>query len=58
MLKDIFTFLGHDWDRDASLIKLYFVALGLLFQKLDQSDNYTYQIKISFLKSKKSTCLK
>ena len=39
MLKDIFTFLVLDY-RDASLITLYFVIQGIVFQKSDQSDNY------------------
>ena len=39
MFKDILTSLVLDY-RDASLITLYFVVLGIIFQKSDQSDNY------------------
>ena len=38
LFKNILTFLGLDY-KDASLITLYFVVLGISIKKSDQSDN-------------------
>ena len=43
---DILTFLGLDY-RESSLITLYFVVIGIIFQKSDQSDNHiTYKLAV------------
>ena len=39
MIMDILTYLGLGY-RDASLITLHLVVLGINIQKSDQSDNY------------------
>ena len=55
MFKDILTCLVLDY-RDASLITLYFVVLGISIKKSDQSEYISDENLL--LKSQKSTCLK
>ena len=56
MFKDILTFLGLEY-RDALLITLYFVVLGISMPKI-RSIGWLHHIKIVVKKVKKSTCLK
>ncbi len=52
MFKDILTYLGLDY-RDASLIRLYLVVIGISIKKTDESDNFNRQ-KFVVKKKKKS----
>jgi hypothetical protein len=42
LFKDILTFLGLVY-RDASLITLYLVIIGISFQKIRKSDDFNIQ---------------
>ena len=58
LFKDILTFLGLDY-RDASLITLYLIELGISIKKNQMNRIFlTFKTIICCHKSKKSACYK
>ena len=56
LFKDILTFLGLDY-RDALLIALYLVVIGISIKKSNELENFSIQ-KFVVNKVKKSACFK